>query len=220
MQRIPEPELMDDPAQARAYAEADFSDPHDHFVALFRERFGEQAGDNILDLGCGPGDICRRFARAYPACTLHGVDAAQAMLDLGIASNHAEGLDERIMLLQGYLPGADLPLDSYDTIISNSLLHHLVHADSLWQSMKKFGRSGTRVFVMDLLRPASETQARQFVAAYAGDEPRILQQDFYNSLLAAYHPDEIAAQLDANDLSTLNVEVVSDRHLVVWGQLR
>ena len=39
MERIPEPELMDDPEQARAYASADFSEPHQAFVERFTQRF-------------------------------------------------------------------------------------------------------------------------------------------------------------------------------------
>lgn len=39
MQRIPEPDLMDDDAQARAYAEADFSEPHENFIALFKQQW-------------------------------------------------------------------------------------------------------------------------------------------------------------------------------------
>ncbi len=34
MDRIPEPELMDEVEQARAYAAADFSEPHQAFVLL------------------------------------------------------------------------------------------------------------------------------------------------------------------------------------------
>lgn len=37
MDRAPEPELMDDAAQAMAYAEADFSEPHGRFIELYRE---------------------------------------------------------------------------------------------------------------------------------------------------------------------------------------
>ena len=36
MRRIPEPELMDDAEQAKAYAEADFSEPNQRFLELFR----------------------------------------------------------------------------------------------------------------------------------------------------------------------------------------
>lgn len=220
MQRIPEPELMDDPEQARAYAEADFSEPHNHFVAMFDQRFPDRTRATVLDLGCGPGDICRRFANAHPECWLHGVDASAPMLALGESTNRTQNLDHRISLFQSYLPDADLPQDRYEIIISNSLLHHLKHADTLWHCIRNFGHAGTRVFIMDLLRPDSVTQAQQLKETYASGEPRVLQEDFYNSLLAAYRPDEIEAQLAANGLAELTVEVVSDRHLIVWGTLK
>jgi hypothetical protein len=37
MERVLEPELMDDPAQAKAYAATDFSKENHAFVELFRE---------------------------------------------------------------------------------------------------------------------------------------------------------------------------------------
>jgi hypothetical protein len=52
---------------------------------------------------------------------------------------------------------------------------------------------------------------------YSGDEAEILKRDFYNSLLAAYRPDEVRGQLSEAGLDFLEVDVVSDRHFVVWG---
>jgi hypothetical protein len=72
---------------------------------------------------------------------------------------------------------------------------------------------------MDLLRPSSPEQAASLVAEYAGDEPDILQHDFYHSLLAAWQPEEIALQLEDQELSGLKIEVVSDRHFIVHGIL-
>ncbi|HET9234400.1 MAG TPA: SAM-dependent methyltransferase, partial [Candidatus Eisenbacteria bacterium] len=57
MERIPEPELMTEDEQARAYAQADFEEAHSRFIALFRETFPEVSEGTALDLGCGPGDI-------------------------------------------------------------------------------------------------------------------------------------------------------------------
>ena len=52
---------------------------------------------------------------------------------------------------------------------------------------------------------------------YCGDEPEILQRDFYHSLLAAYRPDEVSDQLMEANLADLEVRIASDRHLLVTG---
>lgn len=219
MQRIPEPELMTDPEQANAYAQADFSEPHDHFVTLCQERFGDQLKGEVLDLGCGPGDICRRFARAFPHCDITGVDGSQAMLDAGYDLNTSNPAGDRVQLRYALLPDIDLPNHHYDAVISNSLLHHLQEPQILWQSIIRFGKPGCPVLVMDLMRPSDRETATAMVSEYAGDEPEILKQDFFHSLLAAYTPDEVEAQLHASGLDQLKVEIVSDRHLLVSGQL-
>jgi SAM-dependent methyltransferase len=141
------------------------------------------------------------------------------MLELGRRANREAQLDDRISCFQGYLPGARLPQPDYEIILSSSLLHHLAEPGTLWDSLRQLGRPGTRVFVMDLLRPGSTQQADRLVERYAGDEPDILRQDFRNSLCAAYTPDEISAQLRAHRLHRLDLEVVSDRHFIVHGRL-
>ncbi len=219
MDRIPEPEIMDDPAQALAYARADFSAPHNHFVDLFRERFGDRLAGTILDLGCGPGDICRRLAAAFPQCHIHGIDASTAMLELARADTAAQSPDKDIEYFQGYLPAVQLPLPHYDILTSNSLLHHLHDPATLWQSIVAYARPGSIVFVMDLLRPKSRAQAESLLLQYAGNEPEVLQKDFFNSLLAAYRPDEVSAQLQQQGLGQLRIQVVSDRHFTVSGRL-
>lgn len=220
MQRIPEPELMDQPEQALAYARADFSEPHNRFVELYRERFGSPPpGTTVLDLGCGPGDICRRFARAFPNYRIHAVDASPAMLELAETETRTQGLNERIQYFLGYLPGKRLPLQSYDVLISNSLLHHLKDPATLWRSLVQYGQPGSLVFIMDLLRPDSLEQAEGLLEQYAAEETEILRKDFFNSLLAAYRPDEIDRQLQRQGIDQLQLEVVSDRHFIVSGYL-
>ena len=220
MQRIPEPELMNDAEQAAAYAFADFEDPHSRFIELFRETFpGEDVIGTVLDLGCGPGDITIRFVHAFPGCVVHGVDGAAAMLAHGHTRLEREGLRERVQLIEGYLPGAALPLESYDTVISNSLLHHLRDPMVLWDTLKRYAKPGARVFIMDLLRPAGRDEAQALVDEYAADEPDVLRHDFFHSLLAAYRVDEVQGQLRASGIAGLGVEQISDRHLLVHGRL-
>jgi len=221
MQRIPEPELMDDEAQARAYAEADFEAPHSYFIELFQQTFPELSisiSGSVLDLGCGPADISLRIAKTYPKCEVHGVDGAAAMLAFGDEAIRRARLQQRIRLVQGYLPGVSLPLQQYDTVISNSLLHHLADPMTLWQTVQEYAAPAAPVFIMDLMRPASTLQAQALMEEYAAEEPEVLQHDFYHSLLAAYTPQEVQQQLSVLAMP-LTVSVVSDRHLIVVGRM-
>jgi trans-aconitate methyltransferase len=219
MERVPEAELMDDDAQARAYAEADFEEPHSRFVALFQQQFpGEDIAGYVLDLGCGPADITVRFARAYPRATVHGVDGAASMLKYGRKAVARHALTGRIELYHAYLPGAATPRARYQCLISNSLLHHLADPQVLWETVRERAEPGAAVFVMDLARPRSEGEAWALVQHYSGAEPEILQRDFFNSLCAAYVPTEVREQLTRAGLTGLSVRRVSDRHLVVAGR--
>jgi SAM-dependent methyltransferase len=219
MERIPEPELMDDPEQARAYAEADFAEPHNQFVLEFGRRFpGAAVTGWVLDLGCGPGDITRRFANAHPRCHIHGVDGAPAMLALGQDAVQRAGLAHRVELIHGYLPGFTPPRSTYDAVISNSLLHHLADPAVLWTTVRQYARADAPIFVMDLMRPATRAQAQALVATYAGGEPDVLRRDFLHSLLAAYRPDEVRTQLEAAGLAHLRVETITDRHWIASGR--
>ena len=221
MKRVPEPELMEGREQARAYAHADFEEPHSRFLNLMQDTFrARDAGPWVADLGCGAADISIRVARAYPDCRVHGVDASRAMLDYGREAIREAGLEGRVQLHSGYLPGVTLPLPCYDTIVSNSLLHHLPDPMILWREVRRLSRPGGGVFVMDLLRPGDRRRAQELVRANCGEEPEILRRDFYHSLLAAYCPEEVSDQLREAGLANLEVRIVSDRHLLVSGRIR
>lgn len=219
MDRVPEPELMDDPLQARAYAAADFSEPHDAFVAHFDRCFPDFRGTSVLDLGCGPADVTIRFARAHGGCRVVGVDGAEAMLSLGRQAVARADLSPRIELRRVRLPEPGFPAVRFDAVISNSLLHHLADSQVLWNTARSSAAPGAPVFVMDLMRPDSRAAARQLVAIHADGAPEVLRRDFHASLLAAFRPEEVRAQLVEAGLLGFAVEVVSDRHLIAYGRM-
>jgi SAM-dependent methyltransferase len=219
MERIPETELMDEPEQARAYASADFSEPHQAFIERFALCFPCHRPRRVLDLGCGAADITIRFARAHPGCDLTGVDGAPAMLALAREAIMRVELDHRVHLHAVRLPDKTLAPHAFDTLISNSLLHHLADPQVLWRAVEDYAEPGAAVFIMDLRRPDTRDQAGRLVQEYSGNEPEVLRRDFFNSLLAAYRPEEITAQLARADLPCLQAEAVGDRHVVVHGHL-
>lgn len=216
MPRVLEPELMDDVEQVLAYAQADFSQENQGFVDRFRECFPDFSEGYVLDLGCGPGDIPIRFARAVPGCRMTAVDASAPMVKLAEEAVRRAGLSSRIAFrcerFQSFA-GAERA----DAAISNSLLHHVPNPLQFWHKLRLAVKPGSPVLVMDLLRPESPEEAQAIVDRYAFGAPDILRRDFYNSLLAAFTEDEVAAQLAEMNLSRLLIDVPDDRHWVVGG---
>lgn len=211
---------MDDAAQARAYAEADFSEPNDLFIDLLERMGAGPLAGRLLDLGCGPADIPLRLAERHPTLQIDALDGAQAMLDL--ARQRLDGraeMTDRVRLLCEYLPCPTLTAHGYEFVVSNSLLHHLEDPYALWQTVARCARPGALVLVMDLARPATSVAVDALVETHAMDAPEVLRRDFRNSLFAAYTAEEVREQLRQAGLATLDVGPVSDRHFAVKGQI-
>jgi 2-polyprenyl-3-methyl-5-hydroxy-6-metoxy-1,4-benzoquinol methylase len=216
MPRVLEPELMDDPEQALVYARADFEKENQGFIDRFHDYYPEFAEGHILDLGCGPGDIPVRFARALPFCRVTGVDASEPMIGLADVAVKQAGLADRITFRCARFQAVSL-VEPADAAVSNSLLHHVPNPLQFWYRLRQLVKPDSPVLVMDLLRPDSPEEAQAIVDRYAAKEPEILRRDFYRSLLAAFTEDEVAAQLAEMNLSRLIIDVVDDRHWVVSG---
>ena len=216
MERRLEPELMDDPAQAEAYAGMDFSAENQGFVDQFRAYFPDFSRGQVLDLGCGPGDIPVRFAKTFPDCCVIGVDASRPMIELAKRLIVEAGLSDRVTVRCERLQDV-AEMNQADAVISNSLLHHLPNPLQFWHRLRSFVKPGSPVLVMDLLRPESPEAAQAIVDHYAAGAPDILRRDFYNSLLAAFTEDEVTGQLAQMNLTRLLIDIPDDRHWVVGG---
>ena len=218
MDRVLEPELMDDETQSLAYAKADFRASNQMFVDGFVRECPAHLGA-IVDLGCGPGDIDIRLARAAPAVAITAVDGSQPMLAIADRAIRIAGVESRITLLHSVLPGLPLDAHTFDAVLSKDLLHHLPDPRVLWNEIGRLSRPDAAVYVMDLVRPATLEAAQRIVDAVAPHEDSILRQDFLNSLCAAFTVAEVAEQLREVRLD-LQVAQVSDRHMLIKGRLK
>lgn len=244
MERICEPELMDEPLQARAYAEADFTSTDQAFTERILALLAGSADGlsaagsppqgappdppRILELGCGPGNISFRLAEALPRSPLLALDGSPAMLAMAETRQNAHPQRwPRLRFHEACLPLpaaglADLPAPfapPYNLIVSNSLLHHLHDPAVFWQAVNQWAAPGALVVVRDLLRPPSLEALQAKVILFAADAPPVLRRDYANSLAAAFQPDEVAAQLAEAGLATLRVEPLENQYLEVSGRL-
>ncbi|MCT0216121.1 methyltransferase domain-containing protein [Synechococcus sp. CS-1330] len=224
MQRIPEPELMDEAGQVLAYAQADFAASDAAMVERLAQLCGDDPGTALLDLGCGPGNISLLLAARWPAAKVLGIDGAPRMLAVA-RERLAEALPElaeRLSFEQALLPLAaagELEVH-FSAVVCNSLLHHLHDPAVLWQTVAQLGAPGAFVYVQDLRRPASAEAVEALVATEMSSAPEVLRRDYRASLHAAFSPEEVQKQLEQAGLAAqLQVTPLQERYLEVWGRL-
>jgi trans-aconitate methyltransferase len=231
MERICEPELMEDVAQAQAYGAADFSASDQALVERLAQLLGPaglEQTQGIIDLGCGPGNISFRLVERFPQAQVVGLDGAAAMLDLAEQTLRRQPQWRRRLAFRPAL----LPLTpalakdlvaaagaEFGVVVSNSLLHHLHEPQVLWRTVRQLASPGALVLIRDLRRPASPEALRQLVQRHASSAPELLQRDYGHSLAAAFTLAEVQAQLRQAALPQLEVRELGDRYLEVAGRL-
>jgi len=220
MRRKPEPQYMDDLAEADAYAKADFTAVNEAFVDRLVDlvQAGPDDAVQAVDLGTGPGDIPIRIARRCPGWRLTGVDASKPMIAIARQASERAGTAGMLRWLIADAADTHLPDKSFDVVLSNSILHHVADPAAFWAEARRIAKPGAAWLLRDLFRPADENRARALVDQYAADESAILRQEYYRSLLSAYTAEELRRQLDAAGLQSLQVKIITDRHVDVFGR--
>lgn len=225
LERICEPELMEDPEQARVYAEADFAASDaalvERIVALAAP---EGLGSKLVDLGCGPGNISFRLAECCPAAELVGLDGSAAMLALAEQRRQAAAerwprLSFRCLTLPLAVGDLEALAGRCTAIVSNSLLHHLHDPAVLWQTLRLLAAPGALVHIHDLRRPPDPAALDALVQRHASGCAPLLRRDYAASLRAAFRIEEVQEQLCRSGLTGLKVEAREDRYLEVHGRL-
>ena len=232
MQRTPEPELMEEAAQVKAYATADFS-AGDGAVVERLAALASAAGINLhttpgallVDLGCGPGNISLRLLERFTTAHVVGIDGSTAMLQ--VAEQRRGSLSPaaaaRLSFQQQTLPSPALaatPLAGRcQAVVSNSLLHHLHQPMVLWEAVQQLAAPGGFVYLRDLRRPLDAAAAEALLALHLPQAPAVLRRDYLASLHAAFTPEDVEAQLASVGLRGLTVAALDDRYLEVWGRV-
>lgn len=218
MERICEPELMEEVDQVQAYAAADFSSSDQAAVTRILELWATEEATasprRIVDLGCGPGNLTIPLAERLPEAEVVGLDGSAAML--AEAQRRCPG--SRPEFRSATLPELPAALGRFDLLVSNSLLHHLHDPAVLWDAISALAAPGALVVVKDLRRPADPGEVDRLVQRHASSAPPVLQRDYRASLHAAFRPEEVREQLRQAGLR-LQVQPLEDRYLEVWGRL-
>lgn len=210
MDRVPEPEVMDGAEEASAYDAMDHVEVNRAFVDRL---LALGARGRMLDIGTGPGHIPLLVVDRLVDCSVVAVDLAPAML--AIAARHLAGSPhrDRVELRLGDAKALDAADGSFDTVFSNTILHHMHDPRPFLREAARVLRPGGALLIRDLYRPASQAAVDALVAAHAATAGPTGRELLRASLRAAFTPDELRALADECGLAAADLVIDSDRHM-------
>lgn len=209
-----EPESMDSPREAMEYESMDHGEVNRIFVDDLIA--GGSIGTQIVDLGCGPAAIPIILCERMEDVRVMGIDSSIEMLEIAKREIDFAGMIDRIFLEHADVKAMDDFEDALaDTVLSNSLLHHLAEPVTALGTAVRLVRPGGRLFLRDLFRPATIPAIEHLVDQYSGDESEFAQQLFRQSLQAALTLEEIQQICSGLGIREDFVQMTSDRHWTI-----
>jgi demethylmenaquinone methyltransferase/2-methoxy-6-polyprenyl-1,4-benzoquinol methylase len=115
---------------------------------------GVRAGDVVLDVACGTGDLTRAFARARPAPgRVIGLDFTQEMLDIAEEKRRRSPLDAGITYLRGDAQNLPFPPASIDVLSIAFGIRNVGDPASALREFHRVLRPGGRLVILEFDRP-------------------------------------------------------------------
>ena len=230
MERVPEPELMEEKEQVISYDEADFSEGEVNLINqinqyLLKKNISLGEKDLIVDLGCGPGNISEKLAIKWPNTEVVGIDGSKEMI-LRAEYNKSISTNQKLKNLRYICSDIkDIKSNNFlfkkriSLLVSNSLIHHITNLEDFFDTIRSLSSNITLNFHKDLKRPLDEKSALELKAQCSTKYNEILTNDYYASLRASYTFKELKDFTLENDLSSLDVFEEGDNYLIVYGNV-
>lgn len=215
-----EPEIMSDWEDAECYDQMDHQAVNSQFVTDLLAAASDveaRLGPDICDIGTGTALIPVELCERVPDIRVMAVDASVSMLELARYRVEIAGLRGRIKLAMGDANDLKFADDYFDTLISNSIVHHLASPAGFFGQCARLCREGGLIFVRDLLRPQNQNELEALVQTYNANEPPVAQQLFRQSLHAALSLQEVEDLITSAGLEASHLSASSDRHWT-WYQ--
>ena len=148
---------MDTAESAEAYDAMGHAEVDEAFVNRVIE-LGASSG-NYLDVGTGPAQIPILLAQKCPNIHITAIDLSKEMLK--IARQHVEDahLTEQITLERIDAKVLPYPNNTFDGLISNSIVHHIHDAEKALKEMGRVAKPKGVVLIRDLIRPETPADA-------------------------------------------------------------
>lgn len=196
------------------YLELDLNKLHGFYIQELVKRYTHNLG-NVLDIGCGSGELLLNVQKNVYYKHLYGVDASENMVL--IAKKNIKAQEKEITILCDKVPGLKFEENYFDTVFSKVTLHHFENPIEFWNEIKRISKNNALIYIMDLVRLNTNKELNEildFAKNNTHDEKalKLLKQ----SLLSAFTEEEIKTQLKKVNLN-LNIEKIGKKYILISG---
>jgi ubiquinone/menaquinone biosynthesis C-methylase UbiE len=113
----------------------------------------------VLELGCGTGNLSLQLVKAFPRAELTLVDASSEMIALvrSRVDGSLSGSASSVSYIQARFEDLDLPVQSFDLVVSSISLHHVADKGSLYARIRSLMSPRGRFCFADQIRGEPES---------------------------------------------------------------
>ncbi|OFW09125.1 MAG: hypothetical protein A3G20_08365 [Acidobacteria bacterium RIFCSPLOWO2_12_FULL_59_11] len=198
LERVPEPEDMDEAEEVQSYnsaAAARHLDAIDntfveHLLRLLPTRETRNGSRWGLDVGTGPAQIPIKILRQIPGLKIIGLERSPNMLACARQNAAQAGLADHLLLLRAdghFLP---FPDGMFSMVCCNSVLHHAREPLQLLREIFRVAAPDATVLLRDLRRPVRPL-LRWHLWRHGQPYQGLMRRLFENSARAAYTLEEL-----------------------------
>jgi ubiquinone/menaquinone biosynthesis C-methylase UbiE len=162
-----------------------------------------EAGDRVIDVGCGSGVLLERVLAEWRGVAAAGVDLTPEMLQLARRERRWEAAPLLTAADVGFLPFPDF---HFDAALSTSSLHHWPDADLGLREIARVVRPGGSLILTDWCRDIPVFRPLAFLVRLT--DPTVTR---------VYSADEARTALERSGFTVRRIAVY--RMAVYWGMM-
>jgi SAM-dependent methyltransferase len=173
------------------------------FKELLVEQVAPQAGQRILDLGCGTGTLAIQVKRREPRAEVVGLDADPEML--GQAREKADRAGVELELSEGMSDELPFEDESFDRVLSTLFFHHLDPEPkrATAREIARVLRKGGELHVADWGQPSDPVMAAAFLGIRLLDGFENTAENVHGELPAIFEEAGLARAEQTDRLRTV-----------------
>jgi SAM-dependent methyltransferase len=110
------------------------------------QRLHLKPGERVIDIGCGPGFLCKNMAAAVgPTGRVIGIDISEDLIDFATNHKGSDPIEYRV----GNATALPVEAAQFDVAVSTQVIEYVADADAALHEIARVIRPGGRAFIVD-----------------------------------------------------------------------